>query len=353
MSILFAILIFSFLIFIHELGHFVAAKLSGVQVNEFSMFMGPAIFKKQVGKTLYAIRCIPLGGYCAMEGEDGDSENPHAFSKAAVWKRMIILLAGAAMNFIAGLLIITALYLPAEGFNVPVVAHIEEGCAIAGEHGIQVGDRVLEVDGQRVFVQSDFSLLLMTNPGDIHDLTLERNGQRIELKDFNMIKREFTDPDGNTSMRFGFSFGMEEATFLSSLQFSWNSVVSMVRSVPLSLKMLITGQASMKDISGPVGIVQMMSETAEESENWIDAMLNMLYFGAFISINLSVMNLLPIPALDGGRAVCLLLTAGAERITGRKIDPKYEAYLHGAGMVLLLILMALVMFKDVFTIFKG
>ena len=119
MSIVFAILLFSVLIFVHELGHFVAAKLSGVQVNEFSMFMGPAIFKKQKGETLYSIRCIPIGGYCAMEGEDEDTDNPRSFHKAAWWKRLIILVAGAAMNFLAGLLILVAVYAPAKEFNVP------------------------------------------------------------------------------------------------------------------------------------------------------------------------------------------------------------------------------------------
>lgn len=353
MSILFAILLFSFLIFIHELGHFLTAKLFNIQVNEFSMFMGPAIFKKQKGETLYSIRCIPLGGFCAMEGEDGESDNPRAFGRAAWWKRLIVLLAGAAMNFIAGLLILLIVYAPAKQFIVPEVAYIEPGCAIAGENGIQTGDRFLEIDGEKIYVQSDFTLLLSMNPGDVHDLIVLRNGDRIELNDFVMEKREFPNEDGTTSLRYGFQFGLQEANLPAKLSYVWNSALDIIRNVRLSLQMIFTGQAGLKDMSGPVGIVQMMSTTAQESETTADAVLNMLYFGGFIAINLAVMNLLPIPALDGGRAVCLLLTAAVEGITKKKIDPKYEAYLHGAGMILLLGLMAVLMFKDIFVIFKG
>lgn len=353
MSILFAILLFSFLIFIHELGHFLTAKLFNIQVNEFSMFMGPAIFKKQKGETLYSIRCIPLGGFCAMEGEDGESDNPRAFGRAAWWKRLIVLLAGAAMNFIAGLLILLIVYAPAKQFVVPEVAYIEPGCAIAGENGIQTGDRFLEIDGEKIYVQSDFTLLLSMNPGDVHDLIVLRNGDRIELNDFVMEKREFPNEDGTTSLRYGFQFGLQEANLPAKLSYVWNSALDIIRNVRLSLQMIFTGQAGLKDMSGPVGIVQMMSTTAQESETTADAVLNMLYFGGFIAINLAVMNLLPIPALDGGRAVCLLLTAAVEGITKKKIDPKYEAYLHGAGMILLLGLMAVLMFKDIFVIFKG
>ena len=148
MSIIFAILIFSFLIFIHEFGHFITAKLSGVQVNEFAMFMGPAIWKKQKGETLYSIRCIPIGGYCAMEGEDKDTDNPRSFQKAAWWKRLIILVAGSAMNFIAGILIMVIVFLPAQQFITPTISNIEQGSLIGGTNGLQVGDTLLEVDGE-------------------------------------------------------------------------------------------------------------------------------------------------------------------------------------------------------------
>ncbi len=353
MSIFFAIVLFSLLIFLHELGHFAAAKLSGVQVNEFSIFMGPAIWKKQIGETLYAIRCIPIGGYCAMEGEEGDSDSPRSFGKAAWWKRLIILVAGAAMNFLTGLVILACLTIPDQQYIVPVVADIEPGCAIAGEQGIQVGDRFLEVDGEKIYLYSNFSTIIGLNGGEIHDLVLDRGGEKVVLEDFHLVKKEFLEEDGSTSLRYGFSFGIEEATFGAKLRYAWDSALDMARLVRLSLKMLLNGQAGFKDLGGPVMIVQQMTQVAEQSETAYYAFLNLLYFGAFIAINLAVMNLLPLPALDGGRVVGLLVTAAVEAALGRRIDPKYEAYLHGAGMVLLLILMGVIFFKDILALIWG
>ncbi len=353
MSIVFAILLFSLLIFVHELGHFLAAKASGVQVNEFAIFMGPAIFKKQVGETLYSIRCIPIGGYCAMEGEDSQSDNPRSFGAAKWWKRLIILVAGSFMNFVAGLLITLIVFLPAKEFVIPVIESFEDYSTVTGASGLQVGDEILEVDGEKIYVQSDFSMMLALNPGDTHDLVVERNGQKVFLDDLLMEKHEVTDDAGNQIMLYGMNFTLEKATFGSKIHYAWLSTINTVRTTRLSLQMLISGRAGLQDMTGPVGIVQMMSDTAEASEKVSDAILNMLSFGGFIAINLAVMNLLPIPALDGGRVVALLLTTGIEAITRKKINPKYEGYIHAAGMVLLLGFMALVMFKDIFVIFKG
>ena len=353
MSILFAILLFSFLIFIHEFGHFIAAKLSGVQVNEFSMFMGPAIYKKQHGETLYSVRCIPIGGYCAMEGEDEDTDNPRSFQKAAWWKRLIILVAGAALNFLVGVMIMVVVFLPAKQFITPVVSSFEPWSTVQGEEGLRVGDRFLEVDGEKIYTQSNVSMMLSLNPGDVHDLVVERNGEKVVLDDFEMLRHEVENEDGTKSMLYGFSFSLEDATFGGKLRYAWLNSLDTVRTVRLSLQMLLSGQAGLKDMSGPVGIVQIMSDTAQQSATAFDAFMNMLYFGGFIAINLAVMNLLPIPALDGGRVVGLLLTTAVEKITKKKIDPKYEGYLHGAGMILLLILMAVIMFKDIFVLFKG
>ena len=353
MAIIFAIIIFSFLIFIHELGHFLAAKASGVQVNEFAMFMGPAIVKWQRGETLYSIRCIPLGGYCAMEGEDSDTENPRSFQKAAWWKRLGILLAGAAMNFVSGFLIFALVLAPAEGFAQPVIAEAEPGNTIVYEEGLHVGDRILKINGSRVYIASDASMLFGLSGDDTHDLVVERNGQKLQLNNFAMERHEFANADGSTSMRYGILFGYEENSFGNLMSYTWNNCLSVVQSVKLSLQMLLSGQAGLNDVAGPVGIVQMMNTTAQASETAWDAVLNLLYFGAFIAVNLAVMNLLPIPALDGGRAVALLLTVAVEKLIGRKIDPKYEGYIHAAGMILLLAFMAVVMFKDIFVIFKG
>lgn len=358
MSVIFAILLFSVLIFVHELGHFAAAKLSGVQVNEFSMFMGPAIWKKQVGETLYAIRCIPIGGYCAMEGEDGGSDNPRSFDKAAWWKRLIILAAGAAMNFLIGvvLMVIVVLMvsvcLPGKQTAVPVIASFEDYATVNGENGLQAGDRIVEVDGEKLYSYSDFSMILSLNPGDVHDITVRRNGEKVVLKDFLLEKHEVKLENGSTALRYGINFTLSTPNFWEKLGMAWNQSLDTVRMVRLSLQMLLGGKVGIKDMSGPVGIVSEMSKVAAASDSKVTALLNMLYFGGFIAINLAVMNLLPIPALDGGRIVCLLITVVVEAITKKKINPKYEGYLHGAGMILLLALMAIIMFKDVIFLFK-
>ena len=358
MSVIFAIFLFSVLIFVHELGHFTAAKLSGVQVNEFSMFMGPALWKKQVGETLYAIRCIPIGGYCAMEGEDGGSDNPRSFDKAAWWKRLIILAAGAAMNFLIGvvLMVIVVLMvsvcLPGKQTAVPVIASFEDYATVNGENGLQAGDRIVEVDGEKLYSYSDFSMILSLNPGDVHDITVRRNGEKVVLKDFLLEKHEVTLENGSTGLRYGINFTLSTPNFWEKLGMAWNQSLDTVRMVRLSLQMLLGGKVGIKDMSGPVGIVSEMSKVAAASDSKVTALLNMLYFGGFIAINLAVMNLLPIPALDGGRILCLLITVVVEAITKKKINPKYEGYLHGAGMILLLALMAIIMFKDVIFLFK-
>lgn len=353
MSVLFAILLFSVLIFVHELGHFAAAKLSGVQVNEFALFMGPAIWKKQVGQTLYSIRTIPIGGYCAMEGEDQDTDSPHSFQKAAWWKRLIILVAGAAMNFIVGVLLMILVYLPVKEAVVPVIDAFEDFSTVSGEHGLQPGDRILEVDGEKIYVYSDFSLILSMNPGDVHDLVVDRQGKKVVLENFLMEKHEVIREDGTTQLLYGMNFTLQKLNLPGKIAYAWNQCLDTVRLVRLSLQMLFSGQAGLRDLTGPVGIVQQMSVVAEASPTVWDAVLNMLYFGAFIAINLAVMNLLPVPALDGGRVVGVLVTAAVEAVTHKKIDSKYEGYLHGAGMLLLLGLMAVIMFKDIFVLFRG
>ena len=348
MAILFAILLFSFLIFIHELGHFTAAKLSGVQVNEFALFMGPAILKWQWGETQYSIRCIPIGGYCAMEGEDDDSENPRAFTNAKRWKRLIILVAGSFMNLLVGFLLMVIICLPMKQVVLPVIDEFQSFATVNGENGLQVGDEILEVDGRKVIVQSDFSQFLALFPSDSHDLVVRRNGEKVEINDLRMEKHETVDEEGNTIYLFGINFVSREANLGDKIGYGWKESVNAVRMVGLSLEMLFTGGVGLNDMSGPVGIVDSMSAVAAQSESTSTALLTMLYFGGFIAINLGVMNMLPFPALDGGRVFALLVTTAIEKITKKKLNPKYEAYIHAAGMILLL---AVVMFNDIYKIF--
>lgn len=352
MSIIFAILFFSFLIFIHEFGHFIAAKASGVQVNEFSIFMGPALFKKQIGETLYAIRTIPIGGYCAMEGEDSDTENPRSFRKAAWWKRLIILAAGSFMNFIVGILMFAIILGCAySAYPITTVDSFTECSTVCGDSKFLPGDTILSIDGEKLYVVNDFSVILELNSKqETHHVVVERNGKEIDLGQIKIEPHECTDNNGKAITHYGISFRTEEKTFLSTVKHAWLNTVDTIWMVRVSLQMLFTGKASVTDLSGPVGIVDIMTQTANASASIKAAILNLMNFAAYIAVNLAVMNLLPIPALDGGRIATLLITTAIEAVTKKKIDPKYEGYIHTAFMILLFGLMILIVFKDVFTI---
>lgn len=350
MGVVWALLLFSILILVHELGHFLAAKAFGVQVNEFSLFMGPAIFTKQIGETQYSFRLIPFGGYCAMEGEDEESDNPRAFTRAAWWKRLIILAAGVTMNVVLGLVMAIALVLPQEYQAVPQISSLEDWSTVGGEGGLQVGDRILEIDGCQVNIYEDFSLLLMANPSDTHDLLVERNGQKVFLDDLLMEKHTVTYEDGTQDELYGIGFGRDKMDLSEKLRYAWYQTVYNVRSVPLSFKMLFNGSAQMKDLSGPVGIVKVVSDATENSKGLL-LFLMLMSLGSYISINLAFINILPIPALDGGRIMGLLITTAIEKITGKKVDPKYEGYIHAAGLILLLGFLVIVTFSDIIKLF--
>ena len=350
--ILFAVLMFSLLIFVHEFGHFITAKLSGVRVNEFSVFMGPAIVKWRRGETLYAIRCIPIGGYCAMEGEDSDTDDPRSFQKAKWWKRLIILVAGSGMNFIAGVLIILIILLPATVFTTTDVDAVMPGSSLSEGNAILPGDRLLKIDSEKLYIQPDFSLVLEVNPAKTHDVLVLRDGKKVKLEDVSFEVRELTDENGDPFVGYGIVFDSVEADFGQKLKFTWNYAMDYVRMVRLSLSMLVRGDAGVQDMSGPVGIVNQMSQAAQSAGTLDGALYTVMNFAALIAINLAVMNLLPIPALDGGRVVCLLITTVVEGITRKKLNPKYEGYLHGAGMLLLLAFMAFITLKDIFGLFK-
>lgn len=352
-SVIFAVLLFSILIFVHEFGHFSTAKLSGVQVNEFAIFMGPALWKKQIGETLYSIRCIPFGGYCAMEGEDSDTDNPRSFQKAAWWKRGIILVSGAAMNFIAGFLIVLVVNCSL-AVAIPQIGALRTGSTMAAEGGLLVGDTILEMNGQSVSSTADFSAILEQNPSVTEfDILVLRDGRQVLLEDVVMIKQEFPEnEEGQARTFYGVIWATRSLRFDEAIVRTWEDCLYFAQMVWMSLGMLLSGEAGLGDMSGPVGIVDQMTQMAEASGTLKNALLNISYFGGFIAVNLGVMNLLPIPALDGGRVVSLLLTTGIEKITKKKLDPKYEGYIHGAGMILLLLLMAVIMFKDVLTIFR-
>lgn len=349
--ILIAVLLFGVLIAVHEFGHFFTAKLFGVRVNEFAIGMGPALVSRQKGETLYALRLFPVGGYCAMEGEDEDSDDPRAFSNQRAWKKIIILCAGAAMNFLTGLLLVLMLYSGAQAFVGTTVVSFAEGFPWQGEEQLMAGDRIVKINGERIYLYNDITMFLNRGHGQLYDLTVERNGQRIELNNLPLEPREYPLENGQTALRFGLNFGYEEATVWNRLTYSWYNAIDFVRLVRISLTDLFSGGVGIKDLAGPIGIVDTITQVGEQAQTVSVAVENILYIGALIAVNLAVMNLLPLPALDGGRVFFLLVGSVWTLVTRRRINPKYEGYIHLVGLVLLLGLTAVVAFNDISRIF--
>lgn len=349
-----AILIFGLLIAVHELGHFLTAKLSGVRVNEFAIGMGPALFQRQRGDTVYSFRALPIGGYCAMEGEDEDTGDPHAFAVQGFWKKVLILAAGSVMNFLAGLVLILLLLGQSAAFYVPVIGELYEGFPLQGEQGLMVGDRIHSINGHRTYTWSDVVLFFDREQGTPMDIVLIRDGERIKLEDLPLKKQEYII-NGQKEYKFGITPTVEKATIPVKLRETLYTAIDFVRMVGMGLGDLISGRASLKDMTGPIGIVGTVTEAGQSAEmegGLAAGMRSVLYFLAFIAVNLAVMNLLPIPALDGGRIFLLVVGTLFTKITKRKLNPKYEGYIHAGGFVLLLGLMAVVAFNDIFRLLR-
>ena len=351
MYIIIAIIIFGILIAIHEFGHFTAAKLCGVKVEEFAIGMGPALFKKQKGETVYALRILPIGGFCAMAGEDEESDDPRAFTNQGFWKKFVILCAGSFMNLVLGIVLILIMYAGAQAFVTPTIDHFMDGCPYEGADAMQPGDTFYSIDGQRIYLVSDVSSFLIRGDG-VYDIVMLRDGEKVELKDFALTTKTYAEY-ADEGPKYGFVFGYTEATFGAKLEYTWNTTLEFSRLVWLGLGDLINGKVGLKDMSGPVGIVDMMNEVGQQAESAKAAADNLLYISAFIAVNLAIMNMLPIPALDGGRVFLMIVTVIIEAVSRKKLDPKYEGYIHLGGMVLLLGLMALVMYNDIAKLITG
>ena len=316
LQIILAILAFGVLVIVHEFGHFITAKRGGVQVNEFWIGMGPTLLKHEHKGTLYCLKLLPFGGACVMEGEDGESENEHAFGKAKLPRRMLIVCAGALMNFLVGFLIVLAVMQP-NGPN---------------------GDEILKIDGYHILVRSDFETALSRTASTTHEVTVRREGEKVTLPS---VKLEATVTDANGNKRIGITFAELPDSLGMHLSMSVRTAVNYARLVWSSMGMLVSGQVGVDQLAGPVGMAEVMADTAKYS------MISFFQLVAFISINLGVMNLLPLPALDGGRLVFLII----EGIRRKPVPPQYEGYVHATGLMLLLMLMVYVTGQDVLRIF--
>ena len=262
--ILIAILIFGVLIAVHEFGHFLAAKACGVRVNEFSIGMGPQLFHKTKGDTEYSLRLLPIGGYCAMEGEDEDSDDDRALGRQVWWKKFIIFVAGAFMNFLTGLIIVICLYAGAQAFYTTEIVELNPDFPQQGEDGLMPGDTIYAINGERIYLKSDVSLIMGLGDTGTIDMTVLRDGKKL---DRTLTRQVYTDENGQEYEAYGFTYGgIVEATPLLRLQYSWYQTMDYVRIVRLSLQMLLSGAAGVNDLSGPVGIVSTITEVGKETE---------------------------------------------------------------------------------------
>lgn len=332
-QIICAILVFSLLIFIHELGHFSVAKLSGMLVHEFSIGMGPKLFSWQRGDTAYSLRLLPIGGFVSVEGEDENSENPRSFGRAKLWKRILFVSAGALMNLLLGFVILSILVGMRQSLPTTIVGGFYPDAK--SNVSLMAGDKILKINGSNVFTANDISFSLSSDRDGVVDFTVLRDGQKLSVPgvDFGMETLE----DGSRFLHLDFYVMPQQKTFLNGIAYTGQWMLSIVRQVWLSFLNLVTGNFKLSELSGPVGV---SSAIGQASTMGLQTFLNMV---GFITVNLGVFNLLPFPALDGGRLVFLLI----ELVTRRRVDPKYEGMIHAAGLVLLMGLVVVVSIQDV------
>ncbi len=344
-TVISAVLVFGFLIFIHEFGHYIFARIFKVTIHEFSIGMGPKLASWTSKKTgiKYAIGMLPIGGYVAMEGEDGVSEDPNSFDKKPAWQRLMITVAGAAVNIVFGFLamIILTSVNPIGGTTVAeFVPKAESGYEVSTEEsGLCRGDEIISIDGKRVHIADELSYEIMRRAHEPVDVVVLRNGERITLENVVFPTEE------QQEQLFGmmdFKVYRTEKNLGSVLTYSWSKATLIVRMVWESLYDLVTGRYSLAAISGPVGVSSAIGDAAKAGFS------SLLYITVLISINLGIMNLLPIPALDGARTLTILI----EMITKKRIPPRIEGIINGIGLLVLLALSGIIMIKDIFALFK-
>ena len=352
MYIILAIIAFGILIAVHELGHFSAAKLLGVKVNEFAIGMGPKLLKKQGKETLYTLRALPFGGFCSMEGENENSEDARSFTAQKRWRRVVILAAGGIANFLVCFIIILIVVLQMQGFVNTTISELADGFPNAGEQGLMVGDTIVSVNGERLYYVDDFSMFIQLAKNGQVDLVVRRDGKTIALPSFQLLRHNYMT-DGQMMYRYGISFGAIPATIGEKLKYSGYMMMNYVRLIRVSLAQIISGAAGVRDLSGPVGIVDAMNNIGRAAPTFGAALDSIASFMAFIGVNLAVVNLLPIPAMDGGRIIFLFITWAIEKLIRRRLDPKYEGYIHAGALVVLVCFMAFILVNDVMKIVHG
>lgn len=326
MTIIYALLIICVLIFFHELGHFMAAKACGVKVNEFAIGMGPKVLKKQKGETLYSVRAFPLGGFCAMEGEDEDSQDERAFNRKSVWKKAIIIVAGAAMNLIIAIILMIAVnYM--NGVPTTTISQVEENSP-AYTAGIQKGDKIISINDKKINSWDDVQAV--KNAVNTRELNIKVQRKDTELN----IKTTLKENDRNKIIGI---VPVSEKNIVKAIANGPSATWNMAKSMYSGLYSLITGKVSAKELSGPVGIVYLINKGISRG------FATVLYLTSLISLNLAIINMLPLPALDGGRLLMVII----RRLTGKAISSKVEGVIHAVGLGLLLLLTIYVTWNDI------
>lgn len=367
LTILYTVLIFGVIIFIHEFGHFITARLCGVRVIEFAMGMGPAIFKHQGKKTLYSLRLFPIGGYCAMEGEDdagsgsirvkndlpdGEYDAPEieeseivardpklgcAVQDASVLQRLLIFSAGALMNLLLGFLILLSTLINVPYYSSTIVADFKQD-ATTSQSGLQVGDQIVKMNGMNIFSDKDIVFSILRDDDGTIGMEIIREGERIELPE---VKFTVNGSGSERSIYLDFRVKAIEANLWQAIVKTGQDTFALARNSWMSIVDLITGRIGFSELSGPVGVGQVVGQAAEQG------LPNLLSLAAVVSISVGMFNLLPFPALDGGRIIFLLI----EGIRRKPVNPKWEGYINAAGLILLLGLMLVITCKDIFNLF--
>ncbi len=348
MSIIVALIVFSSLVFFHELGHFLLAKKNGIGVIEFSIGMGPRLFSFNKGGTIYSLKALPFGGSCAMLGEDADSNEENAFSNKSVWARISVVIAGPIFNFILAFFMAIVI-ISIAGYDPPIIRDVMEGYP-AEEAGILPNDIIVKMNDQKITIYRDVSLYMALHQGENVDLEILRDGKIVKTT----IEPKLSE-EGYYYIGIVTYNERQKTSPLGTLKYSLYEVKYQITTTIKSLGMLFGGKVSVNELSGPVGIVNMVgevvegstSEDADTATNLLSVFLNVMNFSILLSANLGVMNLLPLPALDGGRLVFMLI----EAVRGKPINKEKEGMVHFVGLMLLMVLMVFILFNDIRKLF--
>lgn len=340
------ILILGSIVFVHEFGHFIFAKLTGVYVYEFAIGMGPKLFSKKGKETEYTLRAIPIGGFCMMAGEDLEDDNLKKVPKnkrlqsKKPWQRFLIMFFGAGNNFIFAIILLFLIGLIWGGTSMdPIVTSVLKNSA-AATSGIEEGDRILEINGHSISTTDDISLYLaIADPEEASDIKVEKEDDSVETYS---VQPKKIKQDGETVYQYGIGMVQErEYGLLSALEFTGKKTVSIFKQMGVTVAYLFTGGISLSQLSGPVGIFSIVGEQSSTG------LMNIIYLIAFLSINVGFINLLPLPAFDGGHILFIII----EKIKGSPVNPETENKIHTIGLFLLMLLMIVITFNDILRLF--